>query len=188
MSRAAPRSPFERFASPRALLLLAIAAVACGAAMVPAMATMGDHGHSVIAFEDAATVGRSRQILSDWGGAGKRAMWWQLAFDTPFLVAYGLLLGACCAAVLRRARERGMQRLGAAAAVFTWFGPIAAAFDLSQNISLALVLAGHVAQPWPAISAVAARATSALALAAALFALGGFLATRRAPTLAVNDP
>lgn len=36
-----------------------------------------------------------------------------------------------------------------------------------------------MAQPWPRISAIAALVTSGLALAAALFALGGYLATRR---------
>jgi hypothetical protein len=186
MSRAAPRSPFERFASTRGLLVLALAALACGIAMLPAMATMGDHGHSVIAFESAGSVGRSREIVEDWGDAGKSAMWWQLAIDTPFLLAYGLLLAGCCAAVLRRARGQGRQRLAAAAAAFAWFGPLAAAADLAQNISLALVLGGHVAQPWPAISAVAAPTTSALAQAAALFALGGYQATRRSPVPATR--
>jgi hypothetical protein len=183
VDRAAPSSPFERVASPRALLALALAAVACGVAMLPAMATMGDHGHSVIAFESAGSVGRSREILGDWGEAGRSAMRWQLAIDTPFLLAYGLLLAGSCAAVLRRARERGQARLAAAAAAVAWFGAVAAAADFAQNVSLALVLGGHVAQPWPAISAVAAPTTSALALAAALLALGGYLATRRAPAV-----
>ena len=47
-------------------------------------------------------------------------------------------------------------QLERAAIVFAWFGPLAAAADLSQNVSLALVLSGHVVQPWPRISAIAA--------------------------------
>ena len=77
-----------------------------GLAMFPAMATMADRGASVIEFEVAGGVARSQQILVEWGEAGKRAMWWQLALDTPFAVSYGLLLAGCCAAVARRARSR----------------------------------------------------------------------------------
>jgi hypothetical protein len=67
-----------------------------------------------------------------------------------------------------------------AARVVVWFGPLAAAADLAQNISLALVLCGHVAQPWPRISALAGPTITILEGIALAFALGGWLATRRA--------
>jgi hypothetical protein len=108
-------------------------------------------------------------------------MRWQLALDTPFLIAYGLFFAGACAAVARRAHAAKRPGLERAAAVVAWLGPIAAAADFSQNISLALVLTGHDVQPWPRISAVAGPTTMILALVAALFALGGALATRRAP-------
>ena len=163
----------------RGLWALAAVTLLCGAAMLPAMRTMADHGASLIAFESAGSVARSREIVAEWGAGGKQAMWWQLALDTPFLVGYGLLLAGGCAAVARRAREGGKPRLESVATVVAWFGPLAAAADLLQNISLALVLAGDVVQPWPRIAAVAAPVTTALALAAALFALGGAFATRK---------
>ena len=56
--------------------------------------------------------------------------------------------------------------------------PIAAGADFSQNVSLALVLTGHVTQPWPRISAVAGSTITPLVLAAALFTLVGAFATR----------
>lgn len=143
------------------------------------MRTMADHGVSLIAFESAGSVSRSQEIVAEWGSAGKAAMWWQLALDTPFLIGYGLFLAGACAAVARRARGLGMARLERAASVLAWFGPIAAAIDFSQNISLGFVLTGHVAQPWPRISAVAGPLTTTLALVAALFALGGTFATRQ---------
>jgi hypothetical protein len=157
-------------------------ALLCGAAMLPALGTMADHGASVIAFESAGSVARSREIVTEWGSAGKTAMWWQLALDTPFLIAYGLFLAGACAAVARRAHACGRPCLERAAAVIAWFGPIAALADFSQNVSLALVLAGHLAQPWPRISAVAGLITTTLAAAAGLFALGGAFATRRRMT------
>jgi Zn-dependent protease len=162
----------------RGLWTLAALTLLSGAAMLPAIATMADHGASVIAFEKAGSVARSREILLEWGSAGKTAMWWQLALDTPFLVGYGLFLAGACAAVARRASEVGRPRLERAAVALAWFGPIGAGADLLQNVSLALVLSGHVNQPWPRISAIAAPTTTCLCTAAALFALVAALATR----------
>jgi hypothetical protein len=162
----------------RGLWGLAALTLLCGAAMLPAMRTMADHGASLIAFESAGSVARSQEILSEWGSAGKAAMWWQLALDTPFLIGYGLFLAGACAAVARRARSAGRPKLGRAAALIAWFGPIAAAADFTQNVSLALVLTGHETQPWPRISAITAPITTTLAISAALFALAGVFTTR----------
>lgn len=169
---------FRAAGTKRGLWGLAALTLASGAAMLPAMATMAGHGASLIAFESAGSVARSQQIVAEWGSAGKTAMWWQLALDLPFLIGYGLFLAGACAAVARRAGAGGMRRLERAAAALAWLGPLAACADLLQNVSLALVLGGHVAQPWPRISALAGTTTTVLALAAALFALGGSLATR----------
>jgi hypothetical protein len=163
----------------RGLLILAASAALFGAAMLPAIATMADHGASVIDFESAGSVARSQQILVEWGEGGKRAMWWQLALDTPFALSYGLLLAGCCAAVARRARVSGKTRLGQVAQAFAWLGPVGAAADLLQNFSLAIVLAGSTSQPWPRIAALSVPTTLILAAAAAVFAAVGALATRR---------
>lgn len=162
----------------RGLCLLAAVTALSGAAMLPAIVTMADHGASVIAFENAGGVDRSQEILAQWGSAGKTAMWWQLALDIPFLIGYGLFLAGACAAVARRALEKGSLRLARVAAVLAWLGPIAATADLLQNVSLALMLAGHEGQPWPRISAIAAPVTTWLAVTAAAFALYGATATR----------
>lgn len=171
---------FARAGQRRWLLVLAAVAIATGAAMLPAMRTMADHGASLLAFEGAATVKRSEEILSGWGDAGKRAAWWQLALDTPFLLAYGLFAAGACAAVATRAARLGKARLSRLAALAAWLGPLAAAADLAQNISLALILRGHVVQPWPGISAVCGRVTTILMAVALLLALFGWPATRGA--------
>ncbi|HET8565518.1 MAG TPA: hypothetical protein VFL77_03495 [Solirubrobacterales bacterium] len=161
------------------LVVLGALALLFGAAMLPAMATMANHGATVIDFESARTVERSQAILDEWGGAGERAMWWQLALDTPFAVCYGLLFSGGCAAVAGRAHRLGRPRVERAAAVFAWLGAVAAVADLAQNVSLAIVLAGSVSQPWPTIAALAAPATTVLGLAAVGFAVGGAMVTRR---------
>ena len=164
--------------SKRGLWLLAAVTLVSGAAMLPAMNTMSDHGASLFAFESAGSVARSQEIVTEWGATGKDAMWWQLGLDIPFLVGYGLFLAGACAAVARRSRETGRPRLERAATAVAWFGPLAATADLLQNISLGLILAGNVAQPWAGISVLAGPLTTTLILAAALFALAGALATR----------
>src|SRR3954452_24046818 len=75
---------------PRSLWALAALTLISGAAMLPAMSTMADHGATLIAFEDAGSVARAEQTLAGWVDPGKAAAWWQLALDTPFLVGYGL--------------------------------------------------------------------------------------------------
>ncbi len=146
--------------------------------MLPAMRTMADHGASLIAFENAGSVDRATEILAEWGAAGERAMWWQLALDLPFLIGYGLFAAAACAAVARRAAVVGKPLLRRAATVFAWFGPLAAARDLLQNIALALVLTGRVEQPWPRMAAVGSSAVTILVVASLLFALVGAFLTR----------
>jgi hypothetical protein len=148
--------------------------------MLPAMSTMAGHGASLFAFEGAGSVARSEEIVFGWGGSGKAAAWWQLGLDTPFLLAYGLFAAGACAAVARRAARTGKIRLERAATVMVWCGPIAAAADFLQNVSLALILSGHVAQPWPRIAAICGPVTTSLMVVGLTFALAGTAATREA--------
>jgi hypothetical protein len=171
---------------PRSLWILAALTLVSGAAMLPAMVTMADHGASLIAFENAGTVARSEEILAGWGDVGKTAAWWQLAIDLPFLVGYGLFAAGACAAVARRAVRVGKPRLRRAATALAWCGPVAAAADLMQNISLALILAGDVAQPWSRIAATSGPTVNGLMAIALIFALVGTAATRERPAAEVT--
>jgi len=179
MTRAPIPKLFRAAGAKRGLWTLAALTLVSGAAMLPAMRTMADHGASLFAFESAGSVARSQEIVSGWGDAGRSAMWWQLGLDLPFLIGYGLFLAGACSAVARRAHETGRRRLERAAAVLVWFGPLAAIGDFLQNVSLALILEGNAAQPWSRIAALANPITTSLIVTAALFALCGALATRR---------
>ncbi len=162
----------------RSLWTLAALTLVSGAAMLPAMATMSDHGASVLAFELAGSVGRGQEILTEWGSAGKAAAWSQLALDTPFLIGYGFLLAGACVVVARRAGRMGQLGLRRIATKIAWFGPLAAAADLLQNVSLGLILAGREMQPWPGISALCGVITLTLMTIGVVFVSVGLLRTR----------
>lgn len=162
----------------RVLVGLAALTIAAGLAMLPAMSTMTDHGASIVEFEFAGSVERSQEIVAEWGDPGKAAAWWQLALDTPFLIGYGLLLFGAATAVAARAERTGQARLCSLAAAVAWFGPVAACADMLQNASLALILAGHEAQPWPAISLLGGVVTASLMAAGIVFVLVAGLRTR----------
>jgi hypothetical protein len=180
---------FEALAGRRALIALAVTTAFLGVAMLPAMQVMESHGASLISFEAAGSAARSAQILADWGEAGKAAAWWQLTLDTLFLLSYGALLAGGCAAIALRARAASKPRLQRIAAVGSWFGPIAAAADLAQNISLAMILNGRLEQPWPRISAVAMIVTLCLAGAAlALIGIGAIATSGRPLNLRRRGP
>jgi hypothetical protein len=169
---------FVAVSSGRRLLALAAITLASGAAMLPAIWTMADHGASLTDFESCATVARADEILDGWGDPGKTAMWWQLGLDIPFVIGFGLFFAGACAAVARRAAEASMPRLERAACFAVWLGPIAALADLVQDLSSAMILAGGVEQPWPRLSALAIGLVGPLLAATALFAAAGYLATR----------
>ena len=162
----------------RQLLLLGAVMLIAGAAMLPAIATMSDHGASLAAFESPGGVAGAEEILDEWGHAGETAMWWQLGLDVPFIIGFCLLFAGACAAVARRASAASMPRLERAASFAVWIGPLAAAADLVQDLCAAIMLSGQVEEPWPGLSGLAISLVGPLWVAATLFAVGGWLATR----------
>jgi hypothetical protein len=174
---------FIALSKPRRLFALAAASLLFGAAMQPAVKTMADHGDLVVPFHATSSVGKSSEILEHWGPAGRRAAWWQLGLDPPFMLAYGLFTAGACAAIARRAEASGKRRLRQAAAVLAWCGPLAIGLDLAQDISLVFMLSGHIVQPWPAVAAISTQTVWIVEVSALAFALVGWLVTRDAPPL-----
>jgi len=162
----------------RSLCILAAVTLISGIAMLPAVVTMADHGATVLDWEFAGIVERSQEILASWGDAGKTAAWWQLGLDLPFLIGYGLFLAGACVAVARRAQRVSKLRLERAATTIAWFGPLAAATDLLQNVSLALFLSGQETQPWPLLATTGGRITQVLMAVGLVFVLVALAATR----------
>jgi hypothetical protein len=169
-----------RISTRRALWLLALLTLAFGAAALPALGTMSDRGTGVIAFEVARTSARAAQIVSEWGAEGRSAARESLWLDYPFLISYGLLLAGGCWAVARRFAVLGLPRAAALGRALAWAGLAAAGFDALENVALLRVAGGHTAQPWPGLAFAFASLKFVLSGAATVFALGGWVATRRA--------
>jgi hypothetical protein len=179
------REVLEHAGRPRWLAVAGAATVLLYLAMIPSFHGMSGHGASLGSFEDASRVTESTKIVTEWGDAGRDAARTQLLIDLPFMVSYALFLAGACMFVAGRARRVGRPRLGRVAEGLAWCGPIAAAFDLAQNVALALVLAGHHAQPWPRVSAWTAIVTRGLAEGVLVFAIVAATTTLvgRSPTL-----
>ena len=167
----------------RNLWLLAIATVALGVAALPSLGTMEDHGVGIIELEFTGTAAKAEQHYADLGPDGRSAARTSLLLDYADLVAYGLFLAGACAAVAARADRAGRPRLAALGAPLAWGALGAAACDAIENGMLLLILGGHTDQPWPALAFGFASVKFALAAAASLYAIGGWVATIRAGSL-----
>ena len=154
--------------------------MALGLAALPSLGTMEDNGVGIIELEFTRTAAKAEQHYADLGPDGRSAARTSLLLDYPYLVAYGLFLAGACVAVAARARRAGRPRLAAIGAPLAWGALGAAACDAIENGMLLLILGGHTGQPWPALAFGFASVKFALAAAASLYAIGGWVATIRA--------
>jgi hypothetical protein len=164
--------------------VLAIATIALGVAALPSLGEMEDNGVGIIEFEFTGTADKATEHYEDLGSDGRSAARTSLLIDYPYLIAYGLFLSGACVAVADRARRAGRSGLAALGPLLAWGALAAAACDAVENAALLLILDGHTGQPWPAIAFAFATVKFILALAASLYALGGWLVTIRQPASA----
>jgi len=123
------------------LIISAIVALVLLVAMRPAEQRMHDTGGpGVVTFELTGGQDRADEILAEWGETGRDAARESLWIDFGFLLAYGTFLTLALAAMRDLSRERGWRRLAAIGLVVVWFGALAAAFDLLENVCLLLTL------------------------------------------------
>ena len=167
-----------RLASARARWALAVLTLVLGAAQLPALGRMKDHGTDVIAMEFVATEAKAESMLARWGDVGSDAAKQQLYIDYGFLAAYGLFLFGACTAVARGAEQRGRPGLARAGRALALAGLAGACADALENTSLLVVLGDHTAQPWPGLATTFASIKFALTTPAWLYALIGRIATR----------
>lgn len=144
-------------------------------AIAGAATSMTEHGASVDDLQSAGTSANAEQAYDDLGEDGRRAAWWFLVFETPFLASFGLLLCAGCAFAARRLAASGAKRLACIAGLAVIFGLLAALSDLIQNVAVAVVLSGHFAEPAPRLSEVFGYLTWAFGISGGFVFVAGWI-------------
>lgn len=152
-------------------IVVLLSSMAIGAAAT----SMTEHGVSVDDFQFAATSAKAEAAYHELGPDGRRAAWWFLGFELPFLAGYGLLLCAGCAFAARQLAAVGTDRLARIARFAAIFGLLAAGSDLIQNSALAIVLTGNIAQPAPRIAQVCGDLTWVFGVSAGFVFVAGWL-------------
>ena len=152
-------------------LIVFVSSMAIGATAT----SMTEHGVSVGDFQFAETSANAEQSYDDLGHDGRRAAWWFLGFELPFLVSYGLLLCAGCAFAARRLAASGAERLARIARFAVVFGLLAAGSDLIQNSALVVILLGHFAQPAPRLAEVFGDLTWVFGISAGFVFVAGWI-------------
>lgn len=149
--------------------------------------SMTEQGVSVEDLQSAGTSANAEQAYDDLGADGRRAAWWFLGFEIPFLASFGLLLCAGCAFAARQLAASGAERLARIARFAVIFGLLAALSDLIQNFAVAVVLTGHFAQPAPRLSEVFGYLTWVFGIAAGfVFVTGWIVAAFRSRQVAAQ--
>lgn len=152
-------------------LVVLVSSLAIGAAAT----SMTEHGASVEDLQSAGTSANAERVYDDLGEDGRRAAWWFLGFELPFLASFGLLLCAGCAFAARQLATSGAERLARIASFAVIFGLLAALSDLIQNSAVAVILSGHFAQPAPRLSEVCGYLTWAFGISAGFVFVAGWI-------------
>ncbi|HET6997820.1 MAG TPA: hypothetical protein VFI03_04460 [Solirubrobacterales bacterium] len=157
-------------------------------AMAPADQRMHDTGGpGIVPFELAGSQDRADEILGEWGEKGQDAARESLWIDFGFSLAYGVFLTLALMAVRDIARERGWRRLAAVGVVVVYFGALAAAFDVLEDICLLLTLDGAGAA-FPLLATIFASCKFISLTAAIVYLLVGLAMRLRSRDPATQTP
>ncbi len=140
--------------------------------------------NGIVSFELAATAERSQAIVDSWDAQARQSAAFGLGLDYLFMPAYALSIAL--ATLLAGGKHGGVWRQ-----VGNWLGWgqfVAAISDGLENFALWKILLGPVAEPWPAIAALAAILKFSLIALGLLFALAGWLIPKKQSPPAVSKP
>lgn len=149
------------------------------------------NGPGIVPFEVAGTQEEAREILGEWGSAGRDAARVSLRVDFAYLIAYSLFLAVACTVASQRLARRGMTRLARLGPILGWSMFAAGAFDAIENVALLRVIDGNT-ETWPGVALYAAIpkfAITGIGLAYAILgAVLGWMGSRRAPRTDWTQP
>lgn len=141
-------------------------------------------GPGIIPFEIAGSLARAREILADWGAAGRETARLSLYLDFVFLAAYGAFFALATVALRDLALRRGWRRLAPPRALVMALPAGAAGLDVLENIFLLMAvneIGGAVAPRLAAVFAAGKFALLGVTLAYILVVLARAAASARRP-------
>jgi hypothetical protein len=139
-------------------------------------------GPGIIGFEFVGSRGEAIRILGEWGAHGRDLARLSLWIDFAFMASYGAFFALAGFATRDFARANGLRALDRAGAVAPYLAIAAALFDMTENISLLLILGGHGGSVAPVLATAFASVKFGLitlAIAFVLWGLAARLATQR---------
>jgi hypothetical protein len=164
----------------RALILLAIAAVAIGIVLAVLDGRMRDAGGpGIVGFEFAGSEERAAEILADWGEEGEEAARASLWVDYPYILAYAGFLTLAAIATRDLAASRGWRRMAAAGVAAIPMAAAAGAFDAIEDVGLLLALDGQGGDVAPLMATVCASLKFVLLALVIAYLLAGLLLRAR---------
>lgn len=179
-----------RLGSGRSILIFLALTVIAWLAMQPALHELEDAGTSLAKLQYAGSASEAKRVHDSLSSAARQAAYAQLFVDLPFLIGYGGLIASICLWTADLVQRAGRITAAGLLTLAAWLGPLAAGFDVIQNVALAFVLGGHTGQPAPRIAALSGYATwtcvvlAAVIVVASLLAWAGAWRNREAPPLA----
>lgn len=132
-------------------------------------------GPGIVGFEVAGSEERAREILGQWGEAGRDAARTSLWLDFPYLIAYGAFLALAAAAIRDLARQRRWRRFTSVGYVMVPFALTGAGLDALENIGLLITLAGSGGDWAPRLATVFAIGKFALISAVIAYVVVGLV-------------
>jgi hypothetical protein len=115
---------------------------------------------------------KASEILDKWNAGDKRAARQNLGLDFVLIVIYVTGIALACTLAADALLAAGWPG-GGIGGIFVRAIIVAGLFDAIENVAQLLMLAGHKAQPWPALASVCASLKFGLIGVALLYALYG---------------
>lgn len=119
-------------------------------------------GPGIVPFEVAGDLPRAKEILVDWGVAGRETARQSLWLDFAFLAAYGAFLALAATALRDLALRRGWHRLAPARRLVVILPVGAAGLDALENVFLLLTVGERGGAAAPRLAAIFATGKFAL--------------------------
>lgn len=166
------RHPFDHIPSVALKMAIGVGAVATvGLGLMLLFIIENGPGFDLLAaLVLSGTPAAAQEVLSQWSYTDRIYIAFVAGFDFLFGVVWTNTMALACIWVSRRAASARLASLGG---LFAWLLWIAMVLDVPENGAYFLMVLGSVAQPWPAMAAIAVYPRIFIFIAGSLYLIVG---------------